>query len=358
MIIFRLLDSLILWIYGFFIIYFDLKNWNNSKKVIKDKISELIYGFAYILNGLILYFIFGWNNLNEQSQNYIYALLFFVFISILLFLWIFNIIPTKIKIKKHPELLKEDAKLLRIPDLYFKKVENEYQKNESKDIIRDISRKLLHLLVLVIVVFGHEYTKSIESKLISIGLNSLAMRNFIYYSIAFFFLLMFSTADLIRNNKFELLPDWALKWYSKSLELKTERYTFISSVPFLLSLLLLAPFNNFTIIIVPTLVSCISDSAASIIGKNFGTHKFMKIGNYPNKSIEGTIAGCLTSFLGTFLAFEVYPISNITFISQVLISIFVGCAFFYTDVFSKYVVDNVLNVILPAIIMVLFVYFI
>ncbi|MHA1341391.1 MAG: phosphatidate cytidylyltransferase [Promethearchaeota archaeon] len=357
MVIFRLLDSLILWIYGIAIIFLTIRYWNYPQKTIKIKVSEIIYGIAYIINGIIMFFIFDLNGLESAMQNYLYGLLFIVFVSVLFWLWIINVFYTYMRIKKHPELLREDAEILRIRDLYWEKVEREYERTEAKDIIKDISRKLLHIVVLAVIIFAHEITKMMETDLVNKGLTPLAMRNFIYYTLAFLFLLMFSTADLLRIYKFELLPDWGLKWYSKSLELKTEKYTFISSVPFLLSLLLLVPLSDFAIILVAGVVSCIADSAASIVGKNFGNHKMTKFGRYPNKSFEGFAAGAFSAFLGTFLAFNFYPVNGVTTGWQIFFGILAALTFIYADAFSKYIVDNILNTLLPAGLILIFIIF-
>jgi dolichol kinase len=308
----------------------------------------LIYGGAFIFNGFIVLFLFKNQGLSPQNETLLYGIMFIGFVFILFWLWVVNILRTAIKVKKHPEMLREDAPICRIFDLYWEKLEKEYKQHETKDIIKDLSRKALHFVVLAIIILGTEIPKRMEPTLTAWGFTPLAIRNFFYVLIAFFFLFMFTTADILRVNKMEWLPDWGLKWYGKSVEISTEKYTYISSVPMLLTLMMFIP-APFSILMVGAIVSCVSDAAASIVGKNFGKHKMDKFGHYPQKSFEGLFAGVTSAFLGTIIILRFYPLPGVTDNWAIVLGLLAALSFFYIDAFSKYVVDNVLNILLPAV---------
>ncbi len=349
--IFAILDALMVFFFGTMILYKDIKNWNAPFSTAKIKISELVYAISYYINGVILLFLF--NDLAPDLQNLLYGIMFGALIIMNIWLWT-NILGTKYRVSKHPELLNEDAVPVRISEIYWKQMVDKYKDEKrarSSDIVKDLSRKFLHFIILAVLIGIHELKETfVESIPIFNDVPPLHLRNFIYLTIAFFFLFMFTVADSTRVNHFECLPDWALQWYGKSVEMKTEKYTYISSVPFLLSLMLFvsAPFE---LLMATTMVSCIGDSAASVIGKTMGKHKMTHFGRYPHKSYEGFFAGMTSSFIGIIILFQFYNTIGITPFWQVIIGIEAALCFAYVDVYSQYVVDNVLNTIIPGIIM-------
>ena len=348
--IWAILNTIFFCVYGIGIITLTIKHWDDSRKTSKIKISELIYGAAYIINGFIL--LRAFDTVTPEIQDLLYGIMFIAFVAILCWLWVVNILYTYIRVKRHPELMDEDAPVNRHMESYWEELEKEYEKEQTKDIVKDLSRKALHFVILFVVILLHELPQNYESQLQSMGLTPLAVRNFGYYTIAFFFLFMFTTADALRVYKFEVLPDWALKWYGKSVEPSTEKYTYISSVPFLLTLMLFIP-ANFAIVMAACIVSCISDAVASIVGKNFGKRKMTNFGRYPQKTFEGFFAGASSAFLGVVLVFSFYPMSGVTMEWQLVLGLLAALSFIYVDAFSKYVVDNVLNTLIPGVIVVM-----
>lgn len=354
--VFGILCAILLWIYGLAIIALTTSHWSHPYKTIKVKVSEIIYGLAFLLDGVLLLFVFEGLGLPARSEGLLYGLLLLAFGATLAFLW-GDVLYTRARVRKHPELL-DQARMragevpVRDFDMYFDQLEALYEKDEAshaKDVKKDLSRKALHLVILGVVIGCHELaTVAVNWGIVqSFQLTPVALRNLLYYTLAFFFVFMFTTADMVRVYRFPWLPDWALKWYGTSVEIKSEKYSYISSVPFLLSLITLV-FFPFAIILSAALVSCISDSVASIVGKSWGKHKMAKFGHYPHKSWEGLVGGATTAFLGVYLAFTFYPVSGVTpWMSAVFGLIAAGC-FIYADAFAKYVVDNVLNTLLPG----------
>ncbi|MHA1730739.1 MAG: phosphatidate cytidylyltransferase [Promethearchaeota archaeon] len=350
-----LINATLLWFYGALVISLTVKHWDHPHKTTKIRVSEIIYGIAFIINGFAILFIF--HGVSDAAQNFLYAALLVIYGIIMAFLW-GNILYTKVRVSKHPELLDkalmEEGKVpIRDADLYWETLAKQYEEDETshkKDVKKDLSRKALHLVILAVVVGSQELSNAAFTQgfIAGLGLTPTSVRNFLYFVLGFFFIFMFSTADMVRVYKFEYLPDWGLKWYGTSVEPKTEKYTYISSVPFLLSLMLTV-FFPFAVILAASMVSCIADSAASIVGKSWGKHKLGNFGVHPHKSWEGVVAGTVTAFAGVVVAFTFYPVPGVTIGYQVLLGLLAAGAFVYADCFAKYVVDNVLNTVVPAV---------
>ena len=346
--IYAIFNSVLICATGLLVICLTASNWDHPGKTIRIKMSEIGYGLLFIVNGLFALVLFRYENISFETSMELHKWIFFVFAAILFWIWVLNVLVTYIRIKRRPELLNSDAEPCRDFDTYFSRLEDQYETDTGKkDIIKDLSRKFLHFLIIAVVVVSHEYAFSMKDVLASWGLTPLAGRNFVYFAAAFSFILMFTSEDILRVYNFKLLPDWALKWIDKSLELKTEKYTYISSVPFLLSLMifLLAPFQ---VLLCAAVVSCISDSLASIAGKSFGRHKLEGFGFFPEKSWEGLIAGALSAFVGVYLVFEFYPMAGVTLSWQLGFAFIATASFIYADIFSRYLVDNINNTVLPG----------
>ncbi|MHA1820895.1 MAG: hypothetical protein ACTSU2_16870 [Promethearchaeota archaeon] len=359
---YKLATASILFIYALWIALATIRNWDHPKKTFKIKFSELIYAVLYFINGIWTLFLFKGQNLTPDVENRVYMIMFFTFAGILFWLWIPNLLYTYIRVKRHPELLEKGAKVNRnyeecMAEIEAKQALDSKEITNKADFIKDVSRKALHFLIFAVLIVFQVLSVSMQDKLADAGLTPIVMRNFIWWSMAFFFNLMFTTADIFRVYKFKYLPDWGITWYTKSIEPKTEKYSFISSVPFLLTLVLFI-FAPFPIVLGLAVVPCISDAAASIIGKSLGKHKMTHFGRYPHKSYEGFFAGASTAFVGVILVFEYFPLPKVSLGVELIMAVMAALAFMYVDAFSKYVVDNVLNTLIPGLIFVIIYYFI
>ncbi len=163
-------------------------------------------------------------------------------------------------------------------DKFLSQLHEKYDKNpRNDDIIKDLTRKLLHFVLFGVVWGFYALSITFASTLATWGLTPIAFRNFIYVGLGFFFIFMFTTADMVRVYKFHDLSDWAINWYAKSMEPKTEAYSYISSVPFLLTLLLFI-FSPIQVLLSACVVACVADAMASIVGKSYGHHKMTNFG--------------------------------------------------------------------------------
>ena len=344
--LFRVLNTLIIFTYGIAVLYHLIKYWNAPNKR-SSRNSEIVYVIEFFIIGIYTYFLFYTESISADVENILYMLMFLVFLAINFWLIGVNIIPTYLKVKKNPELMINDPVMTRNYNEFLEKVSEKYDKKKNDDIIKDLTRKALHLVMFSLILGIHWFAYSIESQLSEYGLTPIAFRNFLYISLAMFFVFMFTLADLLRITKFHVLPDWARKWYAKSLETKSESYTLISSVPFLLTTLMFinAPIQ---VLFGASVVSCIADAAASVVGKNFGKHKMLNFGRYPHKSFEGLVAGAIFAFAGVVLIFKFYPLSGLNDMVIYLCALLSTLGFVYIDAFSEKLCDNILNTLIPG----------
>jgi dolichol kinase len=345
---FGIIDAAILWFYGLLIAATTIKNWNHSNKTQRVKYSEIVYAIAYELNGFAMLYLFNQTTISNDTETILYLILLVLFVCVLGWLWS-NVLYTSIRIRKHPEILNDNAIPTRNMEKFLKELNEKYDKNpRNDDIVKDLTRKALHFVLLAGVWGLYALPNLIQPTLTEWGLSAIAFRNFSYMAIGFFFIFMFTTADMVRIYKFHLLPDWAMAWYNKSMEPKTESYTYISSIPFVLTLLLFS-FFPIQVLLCTCMVSCVGDAMASIIGKSFGKHKMTNFGRYPHKSFEGLIAGVFSSFIGVIIVFQIYPMDGVTNTIEIVLGLLAAVAFIYVDAFSKYIVDNVLNSVIPGV---------
>ncbi len=240
-----------------------------------------------------------------------------------------------------------------------RKEERSYQRLMEKsagfamDTKRDSLRKLLHLIPVAVVLLIYFASLVLEPSLPA-GLTARGFAYFAIVTIGYAFVAMFMLAETLRlinyNKLFWLAPDWAHKWFASSLK-ESEKQAMISSIPVVLCLMPFL-FGPFTVFVTVALVESLADAMASIIGKRFGKHKIKAC---PHKSWEGLFGGGITAFLMTLLGFVLAPWWSVVSWPQVLM-LATGNALVFAaiDVFSKRIMDNILNPLLIGAFMILF----
>ncbi|MBN2151277.1 MAG: phosphatidate cytidylyltransferase [Candidatus Lokiarchaeota archaeon] len=222
----------------------------------------------------------------------------------------------------------------------------------AMDNKRDMLRKLLHLIPVGVILIIH-----FMSIIIAPGLPAdLTPKGFAYFAIVtigYAFVAMFMLAETLRlinyNKLFWLTPDWAHKWFASSLK-ETESQSLISSIPVVLCLMPFL-FGPFTVFVTVALVESLADATASLVGKRFGRHK---IPACPLKSWEGLIAGCVVAFGMTLLGFVLVPWDAVSWVQVLVLGVGNALVFAAIDVFSRRIMDNILNPLLVGAFMVLF----
>jgi dolichol kinase len=217
---------------------------------------------------------------------------------------------------------------------------------------RDASRKILHVIPVAVIILLYFISEAL-APVLPIGMTSKGLAFFGIVTIGFAFATMFMLAETLRlindNKLFCFAPDWAQRWFSSSLK-PSESQAIISSIPAILCLMPFL-FGPFTIFLTVALVESLADAMASVIGKRFGKHK---IPACPHKSFEGMIAGGLTAFCMTLLGFVLVPWLAVTWPQVLLLAAGTAAIFMLIDVFSKKIMDNILNPLVCGAFMIVF----
>ncbi len=344
MIPFQWLNALFFWIISGLVFKHTLQRWHNPHKKFV-RYSEIIQGILFLVMGYYaLTLVSPISELNVKFHQYlfgIYAAITFLFLGM-------NVLPNAIKKWRDPTYRENISYHSFLESLQLKYANQEQALKADK--VKDLSRKLLHLIQFTGFLGVHALTTYFTDDIETLGLSALEMRNFIYLIAAGFFWIMLMTGDLTRLEHWEYLPKWAWKWYEKSLEPSREIWTFNAATTIILAnITWIHPSVPVQVLLTAAWISCISDGFASIIGKNFGVHKIARFGFDHNKSYEGLMGGIISTFVGILLIFSLYPIPTFPVLAILIIATANSVVFALTDLYSRYVTDNILNSLIPGI---------
>lgn len=304
-----------------------------EKREKKLLVNELLVALLFFSSGILYPFLYQAHNpsLDINVLNFLWITSSIMILAEMI-LWASIISLNAIKCRYDPE-----RKLARDFSVFKK----HFLEDWKYDFRKDVERKLLHMLP-VAVIFGIWTIGSLFDVIGLLGQWNIDVFSFSYWlivTIGFAFVLMFAVADLLRLAAPSGLPNWAIKWYQKSMK-PNELETYISSAPLVLSFVpfLFAPFPVFASV---ALITSLGDAAASLIGKRYGKHK---VSEKSKKTVEGYIAGISSTFLIVILTTNVYhslyPINIGTIVAMATMAAFL---FWTIDVFAKNVSDNLLN---------------
>jgi len=328
--------SLIFVLYFFLTLVYIIKN-RKFKIESHLLVNELLIALLFLVAGILYPFMcrFHSSNLSQETLNFLWAftsLFFLIEIGV----WALTLGYNTIISKKNPKIMAERN---------YSKFCEEFNKNWTDDLKSELGRKFLHLFTCFVIFFF--WTLGIILNDLGIlsqwGLDTYSFSYWLITTVGYGFVFMFQVADLARLNKFYMLPKWAKHWYFDMKQ--SELHTFIASTALVLSFspFLFAPFP---ILGAVALITTGSDAVACIIGKKYG--KF-KLRTNSKKTIEGLIAGGLTTFIIVFVISVLYrpwmPIS----IEKIIIMGFVATLLFMLiDAFAKNISDNILNPLLTG----------
>lgn len=317
--------------YSILTLIYSLKN-RQIKKKNHIFINEILLAALFLVAGVLFPFLYQSQSpdLSRNSLNYMW--LFTSTILILeLGIWVVMLGYNGRISKKNPEIMAERD---------YKKFCEEFEKNWVDDLRSEAGRKLLHLFACFVIFFF--WTLGLILEDIGIlpqwGLDNYSFSYWLTITVGFGFVIMVQIGDLARLNKFYLLPKWSKRWY-KSMR-QEEQFTFVASTPLVLSFIpfLFAPFPIFGAVV---LITTGADAVACIIGKKYGKYSLRK---NSNKTIEGFIAGGVSTFLIVIIILTLYhpwmPVS----ISKIFIMASVATILFLmVDRFVRNISDNILN---------------
>ena len=323
---------------GFFIltIVYTIKN---RKVKIESHffINELLIALLFLIAGILFPFIYRFHSpkLSRESTNYLW-LFTSIFLLVELSIWVLMLIYNAVLSKKNSEIMAERD---------YSKFCEEFNENWVGDLKSEMGRKFLHLVAsFIIFIFWTLGVIMYDNEVLTLwGLDIYSFSYALIVTVGYGFIIMFHVGDLARLNKFYILPNWAKKWF-KNMK-KSELNTFVSSTPLVLSLIPFV-FAPFPILASVALITTLADAIACIVGKKYGKHSLRK---NSNKTIEGFIAGGLTTFIIVFIVSLLYrrwmPV-NIEKI--ILMSSIATILFLLVDYFAKNISDNILNPVLTG----------
>jgi len=328
--------SLILIGYFFLTLVYTLKN---RKTKIENHlfINEILIALLFLMAGILFPFIYRYNspNLSQGVLNVLWLFSSTLFIIELGF-WVMMLLYNGSVAKRHPEIMAERD---------YERYCEEFNKNWQDDLKSEFGRKFLHLFTCFIIFFFWTLGLILDDLrvLTPWGLDNYSFSYWLIVTIGFGFVLMFQIGDLARLNKFYMLPKWSKKWYLSMR--KEEQCTFIASTPLVLSFIpfLFMPFPIFGAV---ALITTGADAAACVIGKKYGKHNLR---TNPEKTVEGLIAGGISTFLIVLIVSIIYfPWMPISITKLFIMAIIATSFFLIVDTFVKNISDNILNPILTG----------
>jgi len=300
-------------------------------------INELLIALLFLLAGILYPFMYGFHspNLSQNSLNFLW-LSTSLFFLVEMGAWILTLIYNTVISKKNPKIMAERD---------YNKFCEVFNNNWVDDIKSEIGRKFLHLFTCFVIFFFWTLGTIFNDVgfLSQWGLDHYSFSYWLIITVGFGFVIMFQVADLARLNKFYMLPNWAKKWYKDMKQ--NELHTFIASTPLVLSFIpfIFAPFPIFASV---ALITTGADAVACIIGKIYGKHSLK---TNSKKTVEGFIAGGVTTFIIVFLISLVYhPWLQVRIEKIFLMSLTATILFLLVDAFAKNISDNILNPLLTG----------
>ncbi|MFX1391128.1 MAG: hypothetical protein ACFE9Z_13770 [Promethearchaeota archaeon] len=331
-----LVSSIIL--IGYSIVTF-LYTLRNKKEKIRSKIftNEALIAILFLTAGVLFPFMYQFHS-PDLSQS---SLTFLWFTTSIVFMiemggWALTLIYNTIISKRDPKTMAQRD---------YSKFCEDFNNNWVDDLKSELGRKFLHLFTCFVIFFFWTLGTVLNDLgiLTQWGLDNYSFSYWLIITVGYGFVFMFQIADLARLNKFYMLPKWAKSWY---LDMKkSELYTFIASTPLVLSFtpFIFAPFPIFAAV---ALITTLSDGVACIIGKKYGKN-YLRTNS--KKTVEGLIAGGLSTFIIVFLvSIFYYPWMPLP-IEKILLMCFVSTLLFMMiDAYIMTISDNILNPLLTG----------
>lgn len=331
-----LASSIILIGYSILTLTYTIKN---RKIKIENNLftNEILIALLFLLAGVLFPFIYQFHspNLSQNSLNFLW-LSTSTFFVIEMGVWVIMLLYNGRVAKGNPEIMAERD---------YNKYCEEINKNFVDDLKSEVTRKFLHIFTCFVIFFFWSLGLILDDigVLSKWRLDNYSFSYWLIITIGFGFVIMFQIGDLTRLNKFYMLPKWSKRWYLGMRQ--EEQCTFIASTPLVLSFtpFLFVPFPIFGTV---ALITTGADATACIIGKKYGKHSLRK---NSNKTIEGFIAGGVSTFLIVVIILNLYhPWMPISISKIFLMASIATILFLLVDRFTRNISDNILNPMLTG----------
>ncbi len=308
---------LVLWVYAGLILLRIIRKF----KELEYLWNELIMVGCYVVVGLLLPYMVvspGWTLLIQ-----------FIAIGCLL------IIPLieYLHIRKWTENAEFEKINERDYELFIVRFPSEYTSD------RDIRRKLYHALIPIIILIFY----SIALSMGGLGvLDGDQFGRFLIFNIGFVLVNLFTLGDLLRLYNFKYLPGWGVNLFTSAMKKKElNSYSSPPGTIVAIAIFFIFPFPIFASI---AMLIGISDSLASLIGKNYGK-RFLKVDS--DKKLEGTLAGVIAGVVATLILCFIFAPSWPWYVN-VLLALIAGGVFALFDYLDFNKINDNLSVPIVA----------
>jgi dolichol kinase len=322
---------------AFFTLYYAFKTRKNPEKIEHKEffINELIMGVMLILFVIIFPFFYDRFNLYPSIKAQIY---FHTWdsLTVNILCWGIYFITAYFNNKKYHTSMTFDEFKVKFNGQY------------KDSLLNDFTRKLLHLIgppIIVGVFYICQYLGQTGTLAeIAPGWTPDFATIFMIIAIILGFLLALPLSDLIRFYKFPWYDSVGQRWMLKALRPK-ELDTITSAAPMLLAGLLFASAPSM-IFFSACFIACLSDAAACLVGKFWG--KIHPHGS--KKTLEGYIAGFITTFACVLFCNWLVPLPNANTLLVIAMALGASIGFLIVDIYAKTISDNFLNPVVCGII--------
>jgi dolichol kinase len=303
----------VLWVYAGLILLRIIRKYGE----LEYKLNEIIMVGCYIAVSLLLPFMVvlpGWTVVIQLAI--IGVLLIIPFIEYL-------------RIKKWKANAEFDKINDRDYDMFILRFPTEYTSD------RDIRRKLYHALIPIIILICYSVALAMGG---AAGMTGDEFGRFLIFNIGFILVNLFTLGDLLRLYNFKYLPGWGVQLFTSAMKKKElNSYSSPPGTIVAISVFFALPFPIFASI---AMLIGISDSLASLIGKNFGK-RFLKADS--DKKVEGTIAGAVSGIVATLILCFIFSPSW-PWYAIVLLSLTAGGIFALFDYIDHPTINDNLSV--------------
>ncbi|MHA1729835.1 MAG: hypothetical protein ACTSWY_14060 [Promethearchaeota archaeon] len=329
-----------LFFFGVFFVYITIRKAKSGNQ--DTLINEIFIVSLFFISGVLLLYptIFVFSIVSNQTRQLLNIITTIFIIGEMLFLFK-EILTEYLRCKKDPKLIDERS-WQKYTEKRITALKNLDLNNSGRKLSgissSDISRKILHMIppIVILVFLGLSNILNEAGLLAQWNIDVIGFAYWLIMTIGMAFVLMFATGDLCRlTDKYYLLPNWAQNWYGSGLNMN-EWDTFMGTIPIVLSLVPFF-FTELPIFISVVLITTLADASAALIGKGFGKHK---LSMNTDKSVEGHIAGGITSFLIVLIVMNLFGIG---LIKSTIMAIVATLLFLIVDRFATKISDNILN---------------
>ncbi len=198
---------------------------------------------------------------------------------------------------------------------------------------RDVRRKLYHALIPLVVIMGYS---------IGLYIGGDEIGRFMIFNIGFALVTLFTTGDLLRLYNFKFLPEWGVNLFTSAMKKKElQSYSSPPGTIVAIAIFFVLPFPIFASV---AMLIGVSDSMASLVGKNFGKRNLK--GN-SEKKLEGTIAGVVLGIISTLILCFIFSPSW-PWYANILLALTAGGVFALFDYIDHPTINDNLSVPIVA----------